>query len=134
MDLFVPVARRVPIVYGSPDGVLSKNYQARAAVLRAKREAQDLSQIFRGRADKPQQEIVVVGPDGKTPILVAGLGVTEVAELEDTIQEAMERAEDRIKKEGQVVPTRRFREDRGLPSREESGQRIREALTERRKR
>jgi len=84
--------------------------------------------VFGGRAAKPQQEVVVVGPDGRTPILVAGLGVTEVAEIEDVIHEAVERAEKRMKDYGQQLPIQEYRERRGMPQADKVPERIYEAF------
>lgn len=130
VELLVPIARRAPIAFGPPGGLprhLSR-LGAHTVVLRGKWEADVLSQIFGGRSATPQQEIVIVGPDGRTPIMVAGLGVTEVSELEETIHEAVERGEERMQSYGTMQPFDEYRERRGMPSREKVDEMTREAM------
>ena len=131
VDILIPIARRMPISYGNRQKILSPSFRGNAVILRSKEEINLLSQIFGGRSARPRQEVIVVGPDGRTPILVAGLGVTEVSELEDVIYEGIERGEARIKKQGTQIPFAQIRERRGMPQANEFDTKFREALHDR---
>lgn len=130
MDLLIPIARRGPMGYGSTS-LLPKSYAGRVVALNAKSQTADLAAVFGGRAATPRQNIMLVGPDGRTPILVAGLGVTEVAELEELAQEAFERAEDKMKKNGTVIPFDEHRERLGMAESKDFDPLFRQALTDR---
>lgn len=128
VDLLIPIGRRMPVAYGNPQGVVNST---RAVVLRNKSDIANLGEIFGGRNAKPRQEIIVVGPDGRTPIMVVGLGVTEVAELEDVINEGVDRAKEKIKKYGTQMPFEEYRERHGLPRSEDFGTLFAEAVERR---
>ena len=129
-DLLIPIARRGPMGYGSTS-LLPKKYAGKVVALTAKSQTADLAEVFGGRAATPAQNIVIVGPDGRTPILIAGLGVTEVAELEELAQEAFEKAETKLKKTGTVIPFAEHRERLGKPEAKEFDGLLRQALLDR---
>ena len=76
----------------------------------------------------PRHEVVIVGPDGRTPILVAGLGVAEVSEIEEEVHRAYEKGEAMMKEHGTVMPFDKFRERRGLARREDVDAMTRDAM------
>ena len=96
-----------------------------------KRQLGDLSQVYGGRAAKPKREVMLVGPDGQTPILIAGLGEAEVAEIEEIALAAAEKAEARMKQQGSPIDFERIRAEKGLPSADEFDARLREAAEDR---
>ncbi len=89
----------------------------------------DIAHRLGGRARKPgPRPVVLVGPDGVTPIVIAFDSQTEAAEVQDIAQEAYENADARYKRLGKVIDTDTHREQRGLPSAESFDQRVREHM------
>ena len=131
-DLLVPVAQNFhgPQGYGFTRQLLPPHLQGRVVVMEKPAQFSDISQIFGGRGVKPRQEVVVVGPDGRTPIMLCGLGLTEAAELEEEAHEAYERGQQRLKEQGSVIPFAEYRERRGLPPRERFDELYRQALAD----
>ena len=91
-------------------------------------DANDLAYRIGGRSKKPTREVFLVGPDGHTPIVLPGFGVTEAAELQETAQEVYELHEKRIRETGSAVDFNRLRANAGLPSSEDAPEMIREAF------
>ena len=132
VDILVPTHRNFITRqgYGVAAPLLSPELQGRVVVMGRPQQYSDMSQVFGGRAAKPRQEVVVTGPDGRTPIMICGLGVTEVAEMEDAAHEAYERGQKRLKEQGSVVPFAEYRERRGLPDRTKFDELYRQALAD----
>lgn len=96
VELLVPVARR--LILNQPGIPLALQGEV-SGVVAGERQARDIGAAF-GRTHKPRQPLLVYGPDGQTPILIMGDGVTEAAELEDLALEAMERQRERMQANG----------------------------------
>ena len=79
----------------------------------------DLAHVTGGRANKPKEPIVITAWDGVTPIILAGLGEAEGAQLEDLAIEAHERSQEEGKRSGQAQDYQRIREMLGVPSKEQ---------------
>lgn len=114
-DIYLPVMKRTPVGWGMTD-LMPRVLRNQQVVLHQKAEADMLSQLFDGRKAKPRQEVVLVAPDGITPIMVCGLGVTEVAELEDVVHRTFEESEQRIRQSGSDVDHEEMRDRAGMPT------------------
>lgn len=111
--------------------LLSPEYANSVHAVNDAKEAHDLAYRLGGRAVMPMREIVLIGPDGRTPIVIPGLGVTEAAELEDLALEIYERKEQRLREGKPLVDFDALREEAGLPSRQEFDPLFRQALRDR---
>lgn len=94
-------------------------------------EARDLAHRLGGRAAKPAREIVLVGPDGHTPVVIPGLGVTEAAELEDISIAVYEKQEKRLREGKPQVDFDALREREGLPPTKDFDPLFRQAVRDR---
>lgn len=75
----------------------------------------DLAHLWGGRAKKPDGIVRIVGPDGKTPLLVVGLGVTEAAEMQDAASAVWERMDMVLHRTGSPIDFAGFFESMGMP-------------------
>lgn len=92
----------------------------------------DMDQIYKGgRAARPVREIVLVGPDGETPIMIPGMGESEIAEIEEIAQAAYEKAAATLARTGSVIDFAAERERRGLPPAEKFDELYKTALEDR---
>ena len=125
-ELYLPVAFKPPI------WITNLAAYSRASQLAASAKALgDLSQIAGGRSGKPRDPVVIVGPDGQTPIMIAGMGFTEAAEIEEIGLAAIEKAEQNIKESGDAFKLDQWREDNGLCPRDEFDAHYKQALRDR---
>lgn len=83
------------------------------------RQVQEIGHVFGGRAARPFQPIILVAPDGKTPICLVTDGQTEASELEEIAAAAMERGAENLKKHGAHIRFDEWRERHHLPRRED---------------
>jgi hypothetical protein len=74
---------------------------------------------------------MLIGPDGSTPILLIGDGVTEVAELQDMAMEAIGNQEERVQEYGRGLDFEALREKHGYVKRENAGMAIKDAIAAR---
>lgn len=96
---------------------------------RGMKEAGNIVDMLGGNpAFKPKAPILLVGPDGRTPILLIGDGVTEAAELQDMAQEAIGAQEDAIASHGRGMDYDKLREKHGAVRRDEAGRAISDAI------
>lgn len=122
--IYLPLARMLHV----PSHVA--RMAQRTAFAQARQDLDDLSQRYRGRADTPAEPIYLYMPDGSQTLIVGG-GVTEVAELQEMAEAAMEQAEATMARTGRAVDIDEFRERRGLPPREKVDGMIRQAMADR---
>lgn len=106
-------------------------YADRLFSVNGAREAGEISYRMGGRAVRPKDPVVLIGPDGKTPILLVGAGETEAAELEELAQAVYEKGQRRISQGKTVIPFDEIREKRGYPAREKFSDLFKQALTDR---
>jgi len=111
--------------------LLDPEYAATVHAVNDAHDARDLAYRLGGRAVKPRREIVLVGPDGQSPIVIPGAGVTEAAELEEIALETYERDAARLRAGQPLVDFDRLREEAGLPARKEFDALFRQALRDR---
>ena len=128
--LLLPTRRAVPIAYGAQNPLARIGGRRRAPVFDGP-QAKDIGHVFGGRAAKPQQPIVLVGADGRTPICIVTDGLVEAAEMEDIALEAQERAKARVKEHGTQIPFAEYRERHGLPAAEKMPELFAQALEDR---
>ena len=119
--LWVPIARQLPLH-------LVKLGQMSTMMIENKKFVADMAEVFGGRAAKPAGVMTIPSIDNTTPIMVAGLGGTEVAELEDIALEAMEKDEEQYRKTHSAIDHAAERERRGAPTAESFDTRFREAM------
>lgn len=100
-----------------------------AAGARGMREAMNLVDMLGGDPRfKPQAPILLVGPDGRTPILLVGAGETEAAELQDMAMEAIGHQDEMVAVGGRGMDYDGLREKHGAVRRDEAGQAISDAI------
>ena len=114
--------------------MLTGTYAANVMSVQDAHEADDLAYRLGGRAVKPEREIILMGADGKTPILMPGFGVTEAAELEETAQAVYERQRAKLDAGKPIVDFDELRAKEGLPPTHLAGEFMKEAIWERAKR
>jgi len=122
--LWLPVAKHLPLH-------ISRLGQVSTMLVENKKMVQDMAALFGGRAARPQGFMTIPSADGTTPIMVAGLGQCEAAELEDIALEAIEKDAARVAKGLPAVDFEAEREQRGVPPKETFATRYREYLQER---
>lgn len=120
-SLWLPFERHLPLH-------ICRLGQMSTMIVENKKLAQEMAHIWGGRAAKPQGVMTIPSADNTTPIMIAGLGHCEVAELEDIALEAIEKDAAQIMQNGGAVDFAAERERRGLPSRESFDQRFRDAM------
>lgn len=128
--LLVPCGRRL-FVPGM--GMMTVPTQMRrhvSGIARGDREAAEIGHYF-GRETKPDKPLMVVGPDGKVPILIIGDGVTEAAELQDLAVEAIAVQKDRIAAGGRGFDFDSAREKAGRARAEDFGKLASDAVQQR---
>lgn len=116
-ELLIPVGRVLPLA--SAGGPFQRIAGRRGTVVRNAAEAREIGHLFGGRAARPAGPVVVVGADGRTPILIVTDGQVEASEMEDIAIAAAEKSAERVKATGSAMPFREYRERHGLPQREE---------------
>ena len=98
------------------------------------RDGREIAHRFGARGARPAKPVLLAGSRGHAPVFIAGLGVTEAAELEDMAQEEWERQEAKLRRgEEPVVDFDVFRERQGYATRASFDTRVREGFWERRK-
>ena len=122
--LWVPVATVMPLH-------ISRLGKMSTMMVENKKIAQDLSYRLGGRAQKPPGIVTMPAADGQTPIMIAGLGECEAAEMEDIALEALEKSEEQMQKTGASIDFASERERRGYEPVETFDTRYREYLHER---
>ncbi len=101
-------------------------------LIKGKSQVEDMAYLSGGRANRPRKPVMLVGPDGTTPVMVAGAGNVEGAELEEIALAEWERQEERIKRGRPAgIDFEAIRGRRGLPPREQFDQDFREAVQRR---
>lgn len=129
MDGFVvPVAYDLGWQGPSVPRVLEQHVSAGA---QGHQEAAGISTMFGSRHFKPTAPILLVGPDGRVPILLIADGDTEAAELEDLAQEAINQQEEQLAAGGRGMDFDKLREKHGQVRREDVDVSIREAIQRR---
>lgn len=111
--------------------LLSPEYAATIHAVDGIAEAGDLSYRLGGRASKPVREVVLIGADGRTPVVIPGAGVTEAAELEEIALEVYERQVKKLRAGRPLVDFDAMREREGRPLRAEFDPLFRQALRDR---
>lgn len=92
-----------------------------------KAEARDLAYRAGGRAAKPHSHVALYGPQGN-PILIAALGVTEAAELEEMAIAVYEEEERKVSRGLPSVDFEMLRAESGEPSARDFDARFKEGL------
>lgn len=111
------------------EDVIHPAYRSRYLFLPTKGMVLDTAALLGNRAFKPgPRPVTIMGPDGKTPIIIAFGDDTEAAEIEDAAIAAYEKAEAQVKKTGTVIDNDTFRDKQGLPPAETFDTRVREHL------
>lgn len=87
--------------------------------------------LGRGPRFKPMEPILLIGPDGSTPILLITEGDVEAAELQDMAMEAIGNQEERVKEHGRGLDFDKLREKHGFVRREDAPMAIKDALAAR---
>ena len=123
-ELLIPVARRLIINPGSIPMSLAGQL---SGVVKGSKQAKEVGYAM-GRANKPRQPLMLVGPDERTVILVVGNGEAEAAELEDLAVMKLEQAEEKARKGQRGFDFEAAREKHGLPSAKEFDGLFRQAL------
>ncbi len=113
------------------DKLLSPRYAKTVHAVIGMAQARDLAYRLGGRAKKPPRELVLVGPDGKTPIIIPALGCCEAAELEDIAIAACEKQQAKLDKGQEAVDFDELRRREGRPIRTEFDPMFRQALRDR---
>ncbi len=94
--------------------------------------ASSIVDMFGGdRHYKPTAPIMLVGPDGRTPIILITEGEVEAAELQDMALEAIGNQEERISSFGRGLNFDELRERDGYVRREDAGNAIKDAIAAR---
>lgn len=125
--LLVPVGRQL-FVPGMGMAVVPMAMRKHVSgIARGDSEAREIGHFF-GRTTKPDQPLMVVGPDERTPILIVGDGVTEAAEMEDLAQAAVAKQAETVKKTGSGYDFAEARERKGSVRREDFGRLASEAV------
>lgn len=127
-DFVVPIGRTLDWQGPTTPRLMQKHV---SAGVRGHREAAGISRMFGSPSYKPRAPILLVGPDGRVPILLIGDGVTEAAELEDMAQEAIDRQEAQIAAGGRGMNFDELRERSGQVRRDQVDTQIREAVSTR---
>lgn len=129
MDGFVvPVAYDLDWQGPAMPRVLEQHVSAAA---QGHKEAAGIATMFGSRHFKPTAPILLVGPDGRVPILLIADGDTEAAELEDLAQEAIDQQEGQLKAGGRGMDFDKLREKHGQVRHEDVDVSIREAIQRR---
>jgi len=122
----------LPIGYRDDKNVIRKMGRAVSAGARGMKEANGIVEMLGGDPHfKPTAPILLIGPDGRTPILIIGDGVTEAAELQDMAMAAIGKQEDEIAAHGRGMDYDKLREKHGAVRRDEAGQAISDAIAAR---
>jgi len=119
--LLIPIAQVMPLY------ISRLGQQTDTLLIENKKFVQDLARFFDGqRAAKPEGMVTIPAADGSTPIMIAGMGQCEAAEMEDIALEAIEKAEAQTKKTGAAIDFAAERERRGAASAESFSDRVKE--------
>lgn len=110
---------------------LPHQYASRVLSINEARDADDLAYRVGGRAVKPNREVLLVGADGATPVLLMADPEMEAAEIADIAAESYERQSKRIAEGRGVIDFAAARQRRGMPSREDAGAHIAQAIADR---
>jgi len=122
----------LPIGYVDDKNAIRKMGNAVSTGARGMKEASNIVDLLGGDPRfKPTAPILLIGPDGRTPILIIGDGVTEAAELQDMAMEAIGKQEDEIAAHGRGMDYDRLREKHGAVRRDEAGMAISDAIAAR---
>lgn len=122
--LWIPIARHLPLH-------ISRLGQVSCMLVENRKFAQDMAQVFKGRADRPPGMVTIPSRDGSTPIMVAAYGQVEVAELEEIALEAIERDARAVARTGHALDLEEERQLRGYGPSETADVRIREGMSTR---
>ena len=122
--IWIPIEKYMPLV-------LSHRGQLTQMLVENRKAAGDLAQVFGGRAAKPNGVLQIPSADGTTPIMIAGLGECEVAEMEEIAIKAYEDSVDQVKKTGATIDFDAERERAGMPPAETFDTRVREYMQDR---
>lgn len=101
-----------------------------SGVARSDREAAEIGHWF-GRDTKPDKPMMLVGPDGRVPIVIMAEGETEAAELQDLAQEALAKQQEKVAATGRGFDFEEAREKAGMPRAEDFGRIASDAVQER---
>lgn len=130
VDLLIPIAKRIPVVYNEAGVPLSMRGQVSGAAHGAA-QAADIAYAF-GRDAKPSGPILLYGPDDRVLTVIIGSGKTEASELQDIALEALERNAERERaNRGSAVNFDELRQRAGAVPREQYDAAFRDALRRR---
>ena len=119
--IWVPIEQYMPLI-------LSQRGQLQQMLIQNRKAAADLSQIFGGRAAKPNGMLQIPAADGVTPIMIPAMGEAEVAQIEELALRAYEETQEQVKKTGTAIDFDAERERAGLPPAETFDTRVREHM------
>ena len=123
--LWLPIQQTLPL------HIVRLGRQPETVLVQNQKFVKEMSAVFGGRASKPSGFVTMPSADGQTPIMVAGMGMVETAELEDIALEALEKDAAQVKRTGTSIDFAAERERRGAPPVETFDARYREYLQER---
>ena len=121
----------LPIEQNMPLHIVRLGRQPETIFVQNQKFVRELSAAFGGRASRPEGMVTMPSADGRTPIMIAGMGGVEAAELEDIALEALEKDAAQVKKTGGAIDFAAERERRGAAPVETFDTRYREYLQER---
>lgn len=122
----------LPIGYVDDKNAIAKMGKAVSTGARGMKEAGSIVEMLGGDPRfKPTAPILLIGPDGRTPILLIGDGVTEAAELQDMAMAAIGQQEAEIAAHGRGMDYDKLREKHGAVRRDEAGKAISDAIAAR---
>lgn len=122
----------LPIGYVDDKNVIAKMGKAVSTGARGMKEANSIVEMLGGDPRfKPTAPILLIGPDGRTPILIIGDGMTEAAELQDMAMAAIGKQEDEIAAHGRGMDYDKLREKHGAIRRDKVGMAISDAIAAR---
>ncbi len=128
VEILLPVARRLT---ANADAIPLAMRGKLTGVLRNKKDIGEMAYAVGGRAAKPKQPLMIVGPDERTVLLVVGDGVAEASELEELAYAQLEKAERNVKKHGRAFDFASARDRAGMPQAGEFDNLYRDALRRR---
>ncbi len=128
-DFIVPVARVVDVYICEDDIPLALKRTVSGSVNLD--TAREIAARYGSRAYKPEKPLLVNGPDPGVPIMVAGFGMVEAAEIEDLALGALDKQAENMKKFGRAMDFDTMREEAGFVRREDFPQVFSDAMAER---
>tara|TARA_R100000306_G_C4362137_1_gene135808 strand:- start:761 stop:1258 length:498 start_codon:yes stop_codon:yes gene_type:complete len=119
---------------GVPWWTLTNTGEPAMVMARNERDINDIAYRMGGRARKETEPVMLIGPDGTTPVLVATDSDTEAGALQDLVAEMHAEEQDNVRQFGSPFDWGTWREDRGLVPLERFDAHIKQQWWDRRKR